>query len=353
MLESTDSPADYSDQVGSPAIDVERLEKEYREGIFVRKRFKALKGINLRVQRGEVFGLLGPNGAGKTTLIKILLGIVRGTGGRASLLGEPAGSKKARRKIGYLPENLTFPAHHTATRALQLYGRLSYVPEAEIRSKSGELLELVGLAGRESELVKKYSKGMRQRLGLAQALLHGPELLIMDEPTDGLDPVGRSQIRQLISWLKDQGKTVFLNSHILQEVELICDRVAILANGELRGVGTPDELTQQFAGALGSKVQIELSGTPEALEAFKREFPYECESIPLPDERTQFTATVDSQDAIDETVDMLRRNGLSISHLERKRQSLEDVFLHAVKDDEDDESLDAATGTINQFANQQ
>lgn len=314
------------------AIDVNGLQKEYRDGIFVRKRFHALKGIDLQVNRGEVFGLLGPNGAGKTTLIKILLGIVRGTGGSASLLGDPAGSKVARRKIGYLPENLNFPSHHNAIRALQLYGRLSYVPESVIKQRSKELLDLVGLAGREKELVKKYSKGMRQRLGLAQALLHEPELLIMDEPTDGLDPVGRSQIRQLISWLKDQGKTVFLNSHILQEVELVCDRVAILSKGELLGVGTPSELTNQFQGALASKIRMELVGSDEHVNALRTMC--ECELLKLPDGRWQFSADAESQEIVDSWIDEIRSKGISLRRLERTQLTLEEVFLSAVQDDD-------------------
>lgn len=315
--------------VDSPAIDVRELEKEYRDGWLVRKRFKALKGIDLSVQRGEVFGLLGPNGAGKTTLIKILLGIVRGTKGAARLLGDAAGSKTARRKIGYLPENLTFPSHHTAVRALQLYGRLSYVPDALIRSKSQDLLELVGLRGRERELVKQYSKGMRQRLGLAQAMLHDPELLIMDEPTDGLDPVGRSEIRKLITELRERGKTVFLNSHILQEVELVCDRVAILAGGQLRGVGTPRELTEQFHGAFASRVRIELAGEPQAVEQLQAQA--ECELLRLPEDRWQLIAAAGDQAAVDQWVDRIREKHLSLHKLERTRPTLEEVFLSAVQ----------------------
>lgn len=314
----------------APAIDVSQLEKEYREGWVARKKFKALKGIDLTVNRGEVFGLLGPNGAGKTTLIKILLGIVRGTGGNARLLGEPAGSKNARKKIGYLPENLNFPAHHTATSALQLYGRLSYVAPATIRSRSAELLQLVGLEGRQKELVKKYSKGMRQRLGLAQALLHDPELLIMDEPTDGLDPVGRSDIRRLITHLKEQGKTVFLNSHILQEVELVCDRVAILSGGKLRGVGTPAELTDQFFSGMTSKVRIDLNGDLEAIKGLASQF--ECELLGLPDGTQQMSSIANSQGEVDALVDAIRAAGVSIQKLERTSLSLEEVFLSAVGD---------------------
>lgn len=313
----------------SLAIDVQQLRKVYREGLFVRKKFDALKGIDLAVRRGEVFGLLGPNGAGKTTLIKVLLGIVRGSGGKAFLLGAPAGSRDSRQKIGYLPENLSFPGHHTANQALQLYGRLSRVPEKIIRQRSSELLELVDLADRPRELVRKYSKGMRQRLGLAQAMLHEPELLILDEPTDGLDPVGRSQIRRLILQLKEQGKTVFLNSHILQEVELVCDRVAILAGGSLRGVGTPTELTHQFHGVLSSKVRMELVGDPDVMQRV-REF-RECELETLPDGRWRYATSVESQAEVDRLVDQLRGLQVSLLKLERTRPTLEEVFLSAVQ----------------------
>lgn len=315
--------------IDAAAIQVEQLHKNYSEGIFARRRFHALKGVDLTVKRGEVFGLLGPNGAGKTTLIKILLGIVRRSSGSAFLLGDVAGSREARRKIGYLPENLNFASHHTALRALRLYGRLSHVSEAQIAKRSKELLELVGLAGREKELVKKYSKGMRQRLGLAQAMLHEPELLILDEPTDGLDPVGRSQIRSLITMLREQGKTVFLNSHILQEVELVCDRVAILAQGEVKGVGTPTELIHQFHGALTTRVRMEISGDSQAIESISSSD--DTEVRPLPDSRFQYVSNVESQSDIDRLVDHFRAQAISIHKLERTRPSLEEVFLSAVQ----------------------
>lgn len=315
--------------IDSLAIDVQNLQKQYRDGWIVPRRFNALKGIDLAVRRGEVFGLLGPNGAGKTTLIKILLGIVKCTGGQAFLLGEPAGTKSARRRIGYLPENLSFPSHQTAKRAMEFFGRLSSVPESVIQTKSATLLEMVGLAGREKELVRKYSKGMRQRLGLAQAMLHDPELLILDEPTDGLDPVGRSQIRKLINDLRDQGKTVFLNSHILQEVELVCDRVAILAGGALQGIGTPRELTQQFGGALDTKVRIELAAAPENIEQLKQLGGIEI--LPLPDSHWQLTSAAHSQADVDQLVDRIRALGISLLRLDRTKLTLEEVFLSAVK----------------------
>ncbi len=310
------------------AIEVVGLEKEYRNGVLFKKRFKALQGVDLQVPRGEVFGLLGPNGAGKTTLIKILLGIVRRTGGEARLLGMPAGSKLARRRIGYLPENLTFPSHHTALSALRLYGRLSFVPEETIRRRSAELIDLVGLQGREKEHVRRYSKGMRQRLGLAQALLHDPELLIMDEPTDGLDPLGRSQIRQLIHLLKDRGKTIFLNSHILQEVELVCDRVAILVGGQVRGVGTPVELMEQFHAKSRTRVRAEISGDEPAVRRLESQFNGRVGR--LPDGRYEIKVTAETQADVDFLVDTIRQSGISLHALERTRMTLEEVFLTAV-----------------------
>ena len=217
--------------------------KTYVEGFFRRKRQPALKGVSLRVERGEIFGLLGGNGAGKTTFIKTLLGIIRKTAGEARLLGFPAGDRRGRKLVGYLPENLRVPRHLTGYTALEYYGNLSNVPTRSIRQRRGPLLEKVGLAERAKDPVRTYSKGMLQRLGLAQAMLHDPELFILDEPTDGLDPLARSQVRGYLTELKRQGKTIFLNSHILQEVELICDRVAILDKGVLRRVANVAEIT--------------------------------------------------------------------------------------------------------------
>lgn len=324
----------------APAIKVQGLRKVYRTGLLSKNRFQSLAGVDLEVHRGEVFGLLGPNGAGKTTLIKILLGIIRPTAGKASVLGEPAGSKEARKHIGYLPENLNFASHQTAQRVMRFYGRLSRMDEATIRTRSAELIELVGLKGRDRELVTRYSKGMRQRLGLAQAMLHDPDLLVLDEPTDGLDPVGRSQIRQLISLLRDQGKTVFLNSHILQEVELVCDRVAILVQGQLRGVGRPRDLSDQFHGQLGESVTLELGGNiPElgkSLADIASRFQGHLDT--LPNQRWVLVAPVREQPDVDAVIDALRAVQASILRLERKRPSLEEVFLSMVGSSHNEEN---------------
>ncbi len=226
-----------------------------------------MQDVSLDVGRGEIFGLLGPNGAGKTTLIKVLLGLVRGSSGAATLLGFPAGDRRGRRTVGYLPEQLRIARHHTARTALQFYGQLHGLDATTIRKRSSKLIDLVGLQGRDVESVKRFSKGMLQRLGLAQAMLHEPELLFLDEPTDGLDPIGRSQVRSVLQQLRDQGRTVFVNSHLLQEVELICDRVSVLDRGRVRYVGTIRDLTpnEQLKVTFVCRVNRKRSSPPSAV----------------------------------------------------------------------------------------
>ena len=213
-------------------IETANVSKSYRRGFWGKNSFTALNDVSLQVPRGEIYGLLGPNGAGKTTLIKILLGIIRKSAGNATVLGHAAGSMEARRRIGYLPENHRIPRHLTALTALEYYGSLSGMSMSAIRAERMKLLEVVGLRGRERERVSGYSKGMLQRLGLAQAMLHRPDLIVLDEPTDGVDPVGRREIRDVLKQLADQGHSIFLNSHLLQEIELICSSVAILNHGK-------------------------------------------------------------------------------------------------------------------------
>jgi len=317
------------------AIDVEQLSKTYREGVLFPRVHPALKDVSLQVRGGEVFGLLGPNGAGKTTLIKVLLGILHPTKGLARVLKEPAGSKAARRKIGYLPENLVFPRHHTGRSALYFYGRLSEMSDSEIAKREDELFELVSLKGRQNEAVRRYSKGMRQRLGLAQAMLHDPDLLILDEPTDGLDPMGRSQIRDVLDKLKQRGKTVFLNSHILQEVELICDRVAIMALGQLRGIGTIDQLIRSHTDDQVGSVKLEVQAPPDRikqLERFSPQASIEAINLGLSGNEELSRISVDriDQAGVDLMVDQLRAAGISILRMERARPSLEQVFMNIV-----------------------
>jgi ABC-2 type transport system ATP-binding protein len=304
------------------AIEVKNLKKSYRNGFFG-KRFVALNGVSLRVERGEIFGLLGPNGAGKTTLIKTVLGIIRRNGGEATLLGKPAGDRESRLRVGYLPENLCLPSYHTALTALEYYGRLSGLSAGDIKSNRMRLLDDVGLQGRERESIKRFSKGMLQRLGLAQALLHDPELLILDEPTDGLDPVGRSHVRNVLHRLKDEGKTIFLNSHILQEVELVCDRVAILDKGELCAIGAVDEIAPQKAD--GIEVELVVTGDKEAVGRALGD-------RSLTHWRTEgrsheILLQIVDQAGVDRCVDDMRRNQVSVVQLNPRRVTLEDAFL--------------------------
>src|SRR6185437_12539051 len=202
------------------------------------------------------------------TLIKVLLGIVRKSGGQATLLGRPPGDRMGRRGVGYLPEGHRIPAHHTGDTALEYYGSLSGLSQREIKRRRPELLELVGLAEWGRTAVKKYSKGMLQRLGLAQAMLHDPELLILDEPTDGVDPVGRKEMRTLLRRLKEQGKTIFINSHLLQEIELVCDRVVILVKGEVRREGLVEAITERAE----PEIELTLAGSERDIRSALKDY---------------------------------------------------------------------------------
>ncbi len=229
------SPASSAEQPASPAVHAMDLRKQYRRTV-------ALAGLSMTVQRGEVFGFLGPNGAGKTTAVKILLGLVRPTGGDAMVLGSPAGDREARRQIGYLPELFRFQAWLTAREVLVLHARLMRLPRGRWAAAADEALAAVGLDGRGDDKVGTFSKGMQQRLGLGVALLGEPALVILDEPTSALDPVGRHQVRLIIRDLRERGTAVFLNTHLLAEAEQVCDRVTVISKGKALATGPPDEL---------------------------------------------------------------------------------------------------------------
>lgn len=309
----------------SIAVRVDGLKKRYRSGVFGRG-VEALRGVTFEVPKGQVFGLLGPNGAGKTTIIKVLLGIVRATGGTAMMLGHRAGKRVGRHRVGYLPENLILPKHQNARTALEYFGRLSGMDHSEIKTRGEELLEKVGLKSRQTESVKQFSKGMRQRLGLAQALLHDPELLILDEPTDGLDPVGRSQVRDILRELGDRGRTVFVNSHLLQEVELVCDSVAILNKGELKFIGSAEEFS-----ADESSIELDLELLAES-EQISHSLPFAvgAEFANLEPGRTKVSLKVKDQNEINAIVDALRKHDIDIVGLSRRKKTLEDFFLDVV-----------------------
>lgn len=313
----------------TPAIVANNLQKTYREGMISRKKFKALKGVSFSVEQGEIFGLLGPNGAGKTTFIKVLLGIIRKSGGNASMMGFPAGSRKCRSMVGYLPERLRIAPHLTAHTALEYLGNLSNVSNGTIKAKRDELLELVGLKGREKDLVKKFSKGMVQRLGLAQALLHDPKMLILDEPTDGLDPRARAEMRAIIRNLADRGVTIFLNSHLLQEVEMICERVAILDKGNLRYCGEVSEVGKLMGDAESTGFLFRVTGDPNALKQGFDGFAYKVESTE--NGLASVLVQVNAQPEVDRAIDQLRQNSVSIIGLEARKVSLEDAFLKLIE----------------------
>lgn len=318
-------------------IYVSDLKKTYRDGMFRRRKIEALAGVSFEVGEGEIFGLLGPNGAGKTTLIKVLLGIVRKTSGDASMLGCPAGQRAARRRVGYLPEGHRIPRHLTGNSALEYYGSLSGLSVSETARRRPDLLKMVGLEDWGKTLVTKYSKGMQQRLGLAQAMLHEPDLLILDEPTDGVDPVGRAEIRTVLNALKDQGKTIFLNSHLLQEVELVCNRVAILNHGQLLRVGPVEELTEMTTSTDTEEadVTLELEGPSAAImEVLPQTARHHIGDDD--DARTRVTIPGIDQKTLDEIIDQLRTRNVSLLTLSRERRTLEEAFLQVVRTAEED-----------------
>ena len=311
-----------------PVIQVSDLQKTYSSGIFKRRKVHALQRVNLEVPRGRIYGLLGPNGAGKTTLIKVLLGIVRKSAGNAKVLGLKAGEINARRKIGYLPENHRIPQHLNGNTALEYYGCLSGLSTGEVKRRAPELLEKVGLRGREKDRVSGYSKGMQQRLGLAQSMLHKPELIILDEPTDGVDPVGRKEIREVLRGLADDGATIFLNSHLLQEIELVCESVAILTDGQVRRTGSVDELTAAKAEA---PVLFDLLGDEQAIcQAFPQEA--ELKTSAGKNGIVFGMAQLKEQSAIDGVVDGLRQANVSIISMRRREFTLEEAFLKIVEE---------------------
>jgi len=314
-------------------VEVANLRKTYKEGLVFRRRVEALKGVSLSVRKGEIFGLLGPNGAGKTTLIKILLGVVRKTDGQARLFDRPAGDRVVRRRVGYLPESHRLPRHLTANTALDYYGGLSDLSGREIRRRRPEALRVVGLERWGTTSVAKYSKGMQQRLGLAQAMLHDPDLLVLDEPTDGVDPGGRADIRRILRELKDRGKTVFLNSHLLQELELVCDRVAILRKGQVLRVGTLDEV-KQFAAGGRLELMLQLEGETDTIKTALARFEIRKTDTIGP-RRVQVLIAADDQPKVDAAVDALRTAGVSVCGLLRRQRTLEEAFLEIVGEEKD------------------
>ncbi len=299
-------------------IDVDRVSKEFRSW---RRRVLALDGVSFAVRRGEVFGLLGANGAGKTTLVKILLGLTRPTAGHVTVRGAEPRRTRARRRVGYLPEGHRFPGYLSGEAAMRLFGRLAGLDEATITRRTRELLALVGLSDRGSDRIGRYSKGMTQRLGLACALLDEPEVLFLDEPTDGVDPVGRRQIRDVLLDARAAGTTIFINSHLLSEVERTCDRVAILHQGRLLREASVEDLTRpsrRFCIRLEEGQRAPLA----TLAPFGAAAPNGHIEVEVPDLET-----------LNRLLDRLRGERLLIAEVTPRRAALEDVFIELVREE--------------------
>jgi ABC-2 type transport system ATP-binding protein len=301
------------------AIEILGLEKTYAVG-FWRKRPKcALRPLNLTVQDGEIFGFLGPNGAGKTTTLKLLMGLIFPTAGSARILGMEVNDPRMKAQIGFLPEQPYFYDYLTARELLDYYGQLSGVDPKQRSRKVTEVLQRVGLPDVGGVQLRKFSKGMLQRVGIAQAILHDPKVVFFDEPMSGLDPMGRREVRDLMVQLKHEGKTVFFSTHILSDAEALCDRVAIIHQGELRGVGAVADLTSSVHG------RVELVWQGNAVPGSLRALGAECH---VTGDTVRAVLSEANQDA---AIDALRRERLQLISLTPVRTSLEDYFIQKLQ----------------------
>ncbi len=321
-MDSVTSQANQTvqEQATTCVVQTWGLNKVYRTGFWLNQKLESLKGCSLSVYEGETFGLLGPNGAGKTTLLKILLGIVRPTGGKAVLLGKPIGDRAVKQRIGYLPENPYLYDYLTAWEFLRYTAGLFQIPRSQQNQRIPELLDTVGIDRKtaKKKQLRQYSKGMLQRIGMAQALINDPEVVFLDEPMSGLDPVGRYQIRQIILSLQEQRKTIFFNSHVLGDVEQICDRVAILARGELICTGSLDEL-------LGSKDTYQVvgrGGNPDELKRW-------VHNLDFTEQR--WFGQLDPNATPEAFLEALNQMGAQILELNLARVSLEEFFLKQLR----------------------
>ncbi|MGA9529549.1 MAG: ABC transporter ATP-binding protein [Terriglobales bacterium] len=304
------------------AIEILNLEKTYRVGFWHRKPKLALRPLCLEIQEGEVFGFLGPNGAGKTTTLKLLMGLVPPTAGTARILGMEIDDPRVKAQIGFLPEQPYFYDHLTARELLTYYAQLSGVPAKERSPRVNAVLERVGILESAGVQLRKYSKGMLQRVGLAQAILHNPKVVFLDEPMSGLDPMGRREVRELIEELRREGKTVFFSTHILSDAEALCDRVAVINRGELRGVGTVAELTKRAQG----KVEI-IFCARNVPAAFAR---LGVEARASGD----LVNAIILQEQQEEALELLRQERIKLISLAPVRTSLEEFYVEKLRPSE-------------------
>jgi ABC-2 type transport system ATP-binding protein len=300
------------------AVEAAGLRKEYGAKV-------AVDSLTLTVDRGTVFGFLGPNGAGKTTAMKMLLGLVRPTAGEARLLGRPLTDLDARARIGFLPEQFRFHEWMRADELLDFHGKLAGMPKQRRRERIPEVLTLVGLSTRGRDRLRSFSKGMLQRVGIGQAIIHDPELVFLDEPTSALDPIGRREVRDIIHHLRERGTTVFLNSHLLSEIEQVCDRVVILDHGRVVRSGPLDELLRQEL-----EVEIEAEPlTPELLAALRPE----CDTLRR--EGSLLTVTLSDRERIPRVAALITGSGARLYRLAARTISLEELFVETVEESGD------------------
>lgn len=301
-------------------ITIDNLKKEYSSKSFSGKKILALDGVSFNVGEGEIFGLLGPNGAGKTTLIKVLLGITFPTSGSGKLFDKDLNDVKTKTRIGYLPENHSFPNYFTGEQVLYHFGKLSGMGSEDVKRKAGEYLEIVGMKDWAKVKIRKYSKGMMQRIGLAQAMINNPDLIFLDEPTDGVDPIGRKEIRDVLLNLKTQGKTIFLNSHLLSETELICDRVAILNKGLLIKEGRVEDITSTDSYAF---ITSEL--TDEVYNSLMNNYKAVIQT------KNNFLMPANNLEEVNKIIDFLRSKNIMIQSVAKEKITLESKFINLIE----------------------
>ncbi len=304
-------------------VEIENLTKDYEVGFWRKRRVRALDGLSLAVERGEIFGFLGANGAGKTTTLKLLMRLIFPTAGKARVLGHDISDVAMHQKIGYLPENPYFYDYLTAREFLEYCSELFGHPSRERRTRSEDLLRRVHLDEmRWNTQLRKFSKGMLQRVGLAQAIVNDPEVVFLDEPMSGLDPIGRREVRDLIASLRLEGKTVFMCSHILSDIEVLCDRVAILKRGKLAHVGNLDELRQRA----GDRDSVEVNATGTNLETFNRHM-QNTDHLVLTTTASGLRIQAQDESEVDSIIAALRKAGGKLVSVQPVRQSLEELFL--------------------------
>ena len=299
-------------------VDVQQLSKVYPGGVR-KKGVVALDDVTLSVEQGEVFGLLGPNGAGKTTFLKVLLGITHANSGSATIGGLGPGDPLSRQKVGYLPENHRFPSHLTGLGLLEFTGRMYGMSASRIDERADELLELVGMDRWANTRIRKYSKGMSQRIGLAQALICDPDILLLDEPTDGVDPVGKMEIRDVLKKARSEGKSIVLNSHLLSEVEAVADRIAILSRGKLIKVSGVEEFTSR-----ASQYEVEAEIGNHVIE-----IPAKVGKIITVSSKNLVVELVEEA-AINYIIDQMRMKQIRIKSVQPRKVSLEQSFLETI-----------------------